>query len=257
MRRLRARSRRTRPRGSRQHPNDLHSPAQEQPRSQRAAPRQARSRAAVRHHRHRACRYRPHANLPKHCHPNLPATIVTESDVIRKQAWGEQGHRGLRWLGHMLEGRGHTLGRVEGLTANEVMTRRVVTASPDDDLRQAARTMLVYGVKRLPVVSEGHLVGLVSRADLMRYFDRPDADIASAVERTLADPLSALEDHRIVCAVRDGVVTLTGTVRHPSDAKVAAGSLWRIPGVVDVHDELVAQEAEPRFGNAHLPPLIS
>jgi CBS-domain-containing membrane protein len=33
------------------------------------------------------------------------AGIVTKSDVIRKQAWGEQGHRGLRWLDHMLEGR--------------------------------------------------------------------------------------------------------------------------------------------------------
>ncbi len=68
--------------------------------------------------------------------------------------------------------------------------------------------MLVNSVKRLPVVSDGHLVGLVSRADLMRYFDRPDADIADDVQRTLASPLSAPDDHHIVSAVHDGEVTL-------------------------------------------------
>jgi CBS domain-containing protein len=183
--------------------------------------------------------------------------IVTEADVIRKQAWGERErhrHRALDLVDRLLSGRDPTsLTRITGLTAGDIMSRRVVTASPDDDLRQAAKTMLIYGVKRLPVVSEGRLVGLMSRADLMRYFDRPDAEIAADVERTLADPLSAPEDHRIASAVQDGVVTLTGTVRYPSDAKVATGAVWKIAGVVDVHDELVAREDEPRLDNLHVP----
>jgi CBS domain-containing protein len=183
--------------------------------------------------------------------------IVTEADVIRKQAWGEgerHRHRALDLVDRLLSGRKPTsLDRIVGLTAGDMMSRRVVTASPDDDLRQAARTMLVYGVKRLPVVSDGRLVGLMSRADLMRYFDRPDADIAADVERTLANPLSAPEDNRIASMVHDGVVTLTGTVRHPSDAKVAAAAVWPIAGVVDVRDELVARETEPGLDNLHVP----
>jgi CBS domain-containing protein len=185
--------------------------------------------------------------------------IVTEADVIRKQAWGEgerqrHRHRALDLVDRLLSGKEPTsLHRIVGLTAGDIMSRQVVAASPDDDLRQAARTMLVYGVKRLPVVSDGRLVGLMSRADLMRYFDRPDADIAADVERTLANPLSAPEDNRIASMVHDGVVTLTGTVRHPSDAKVAAAAVWPIAGVVDVRDELVARETEPGLDNLHIP----
>jgi CBS domain-containing protein len=183
--------------------------------------------------------------------------IVTEADAIRKQAWGDgerHRHRALDFVDRLLSGKHPTsLQRVQGLTAGDIMSQPVVTASPDDDLRQAARTMLVHSVKRLPVVSEGHLVGLMSRADLMRYFDRPDAGIAADVDRTLASPLSAPEDHRINSAVRDGVVTLTGTVRYPSDARVATAVLWRIAGVVDVHDELVAREGEPGLDNLRIP----
>jgi CBS domain-containing protein len=183
--------------------------------------------------------------------------IVTEADAIRKQAWGGEErhrHRALDLVDRVLSSKDATsVRRIEGLTAGEIMTRQVITVSPDDDLRQAARTMLVHGVKRLPVVSGGDLVGLVSRADLMRYFDRSDSDVAADVERTLANPLRAPEDHRIVSSVHDGVVTLTGTVRYPSDAKVVTGVLWRVPGVVDVHDELVAREAETGFDNLHVP----
>lgn len=183
--------------------------------------------------------------------------IVTEADAIRQQAWGDRDqhrHRALDLVDRLLSGQHPPpLQHAGGLTAGDLMTRRVVTASPEDDLRQAARTMLVNSVKRLPVVSDGHLVGMVSRADLMRCFDRPDEAIADEVDRTLASPLSAPDDHRIVSAVHDGVVTLTGSVRHPSDAKVAAGLVGRIPGVAAVHDELVAREAEPGLDNLHVP----
>jgi CBS domain-containing protein len=185
------------------------------------------------------------------------AGIVTEADVIRKQAWGEgerHRHRALDLVDRLLSGEDQTsLRRVVGLTAGDIMSCRVVTGSPDDDLHQAARTMLVYGIKRLPVVSEGRLVGLMSRADLMRYFNRPDTDIAADVERTLASPRSAPEDHGISGTVHDGVVTLSGTVLHPSDAKVATDVVCQIAGVIDVHDELVARETEPGLDNLRIP----
>lgn len=132
------------------------------------------------------------------------ANSSSQSNPVRP--WRHR-HRALDLVDRLLSGKSPTsVQRVEGLTAGDLMSRRVVTASPDDDLRQAARTMIVYSVKRLPVVSEGHLVGLVSRADLMHYFDRPDAAIAADVDRTLASPLSAPECHRIASAVDDGVV---------------------------------------------------
>jgi CBS domain-containing protein len=47
------------------------------------------------------------------------------------------------------------------------MTHTVTTAAPDEDLRATARHMLESGHKRLPVVADGRLVGIVSRRDLL------------------------------------------------------------------------------------------
>lgn len=66
--------------------------------------------------------------------------------------------------------------KASGTTAREIMTHAVTTASPDDDLRVAARRMRESGHKRLPVVAtDGRLVGIVSRRDVLAlaYIDDP------------------------------------------------------------------------------------
>lgn len=57
--------------------------------------------------------------------------------------------------------------RASGRTAGEVMTRKLITLGPEDDMTQAARMFLEHGVQALPVVQGGHLVGIISRFDLL------------------------------------------------------------------------------------------
>lgn len=176
--------------------------------------------------------------------------IVTEADLVSKQAYG--GHRrrrALELLADLVAGR-ETRWAVkgEGRTAAQVMTTKVETARPGDDVRAAARRLLEHQVKRLPVVDNGRLVGIVSRTDLLRVLHRSDDDLAGDVAEMLADPLRAPENHAIEASVAHGVVTLRGTVQFPTDLPVLSAMVWRLPGVVDVQNDATSREPEPRIG---------
>jgi CBS domain-containing protein len=191
------------------------------------------------------------SGLPVVDRQNVLVGIVTEADLIRRQGFAHQHrHRALSLLGHLLAGADpYIVRRTEGLTVADVMTQPVVRASPDDDVRAVARLMVRRGVKRLPVVEDGHVVGLVARPDLLRLFDRPDAELAASVTATLADPLVGPEHQQIAVDVRDGVVSLSGSVLHPSDISVATAIAGAMPGVIDVTTSLSAREPEPGLDN--------
>lgn len=177
------------------------------------------------------------------------AGIVTEADLVSKQAYGGRRRRALELLADLVAGR-DTRGAVKGKgrTAAEIMTAKVEAAQPGDDVRAAARRLLEHHVKRLPVVDDGRLVGIVSRTDLLRVLHRSDDDLAGDVAEMLADPLRAPEDHEIEASVADGVVTLRGTVRFPIDLPVLSALVWQLPGVVDVQNEATGREPDPRIG---------
>ena len=178
--------------------------------------------------------------------------MVTEADLIRKLAYGDDRHRhaALMFLSHLLSGHDPAaVLRNEGSRASEFMTQPVVSVGPDDDLVHAARVMLAHHVKSLLVLDGKRLVGLVARRDLLSIFDVADAEIASAVDEALRAPLSAPEDHRVTAAVQEGVVTLTGTVLHPSDLHIVTSLAQHVTGVVAVRSDVTAREPEPRLEN--------
>lgn len=165
--------------------------------------------------------------------------IVTEADLIRRQGFAHRHrHRALSFVSHVLAGSDpYVVRRTEGLTVGDVMSQPVFAVSADDDLRDVARLMLQRRVKRMPVLDKGRMVGFVSRADLLRAFDRTDEDIEAAVH----DALRPTTNDAVAVAVHDGVVTLTGTVRHTADVARVVGIAREIAGVVDV----VANVAAP------------
>jgi CBS domain-containing protein len=129
------------------------------------------------------------------------------------------------------------------LTAGELMTTPAITIGPDATIPAAARMMNTHHIRRLPVVDkDGKLAGVVSRRDLLSVFLRPDEDIAADVRRVIEEILPADAGHADV-AVRNGVVTLTGTLAPPADKHddllpLTIRLMWDVDGVVDITDRL-------------------
>ena len=142
------------------------------------------------------------------------------------------------------------------LTAGELMTTPAITISSHATIPAAARLMNAQHIRRLPVVDKkGRLAGVVSRRDLLSVFLRPDETIAADARRVLNDVLLA-EPGEAEVAVRNGVVTLTGTLDpktgpHGELIPVAIQLMWDVDGVVDIIDEL----GEKPRGNAAKPDL--
>jgi len=173
--------------------------------------------------------------------------IVTEADLISKEAYDGHRRRALRLVADVLSGREHHwVTKAAGTVAADVMTRNVMVCQPDEQVRSVARRMLERGVKRMPVVDAGALVGIVSRQDILGLFDRPDEMIAADIEHLLADDLNMPEDHHVRCSVDRGVVTLTGDVRYRWDAPIVVSMVRGIGGVIEVISHLQHREPNPR-----------
>jgi len=95
--------------------------------------------------------------------------IVTEADLVAREAYGAGGRRPFDvWLDNLRNRPPAWVRKAAATTAADLMTRTVVTTSPDADLPSTARRLLESGYRRLPVVdAAGRLVGIVSRRDLL------------------------------------------------------------------------------------------
>src|SRR5579871_3903099 len=102
--------------------------------------------------------------------------VVSEADLLTKEALDDEP--GV--LAGILHRRDQAKAR--GITAGELMTATVVTVRPQDTVEHAAKLMYDRRVKRLPVTdADGHLVGIVSRADVLAVFDRTDEAIRKEI----------------------------------------------------------------------------
>jgi CBS domain-containing protein len=112
----------------------------------------------------------------------------------------------------------------------DVMTRDVEVLQPHSDLHDAARSMRASGIRSLPVVEAGKVIGVVSRSDLLRVLAREDDEIVGDLQAALAAELGP--HHDVEVRVVAGVVTVTSGSPDvlPAAALVAA----RVPGVVRV-----------------------
>jgi CBS-domain-containing membrane protein len=168
--------------------------------------------------------------------------VVSEADLILKQ------DRGLEGGGRLFAGPHRVADRAKaaGLRAHELMSTPVISIGPDAPLCEAARRMHRGGVKRLPVVDEeGRLVGIVSRADLLRVYLRADADILREVREDVIRRTLWIDPATIRIDVHDGVVTLEGSVERESMLPVLERLVASVPGVVAVNDRLSCTEVDP------------
>lgn len=115
----------------------------------------------------------------------------------------------------------------------------MVTIRADHTVVDAARLMDRKQLKRLPVLDvNGDLVGMVSRADLLKVFLREDDEIRAEVAADVFERVLGTEPDGIRIEVRDGVVSLAGELEEKSTIRIALQLTQRVDGVVDVVDHL-------------------
>lgn len=164
--------------------------------------------------------------------------IVSEADIVDSMWGGALVAGSSSWRGALSLMKNplypHQAGQLRVL---DIMTTHVVTTEPESSIWAAATTMYLRGVNRLPVMDEGTLVGIVTRADLVAAMARDDATVRDDVLRSLAvlgdEVFSDLEVN-----VDDGVATLSGSADRRSTHDIAIRMASWIPGVIEVRDDL-------------------
>ncbi len=164
--------------------------------------------------------------------------VVSEADMLVKEAVQAQGTSLIAALRHIREE-----DKAAGITAGDLMTAPAVTIGPDAPVQEAARRMYDRRVKRLPVVNQaGKLVGIVSRADVLSVYSRPDAEIQQEITKNvILNEFFANPDHFTV-TVKDGIVTLEGYPENTARGRDIVAEAWHVEGVVSVRDRLTYPE---------------
>jgi CBS domain-containing protein len=165
--------------------------------------------------------------------------VVSEADILYKEHDPAEGHAGGS-LGWLVDGRPDPKrwAKAEALTAARAMTAPAITIAPAESVEMAARTMSERGVNRLPVVDGETLVGIVTRADLVRAFTRSDDELAREIRDDVLERTMWIEQGRVDVEVSNGWVTLSGTVDRHSDAELLLRLVRRVPGVVAVESSV-------------------
>jgi CBS domain-containing protein len=179
--------------------------------------------------------------------------IVTEGDFLRRAEIGTELHRKrlvelLVDIGPLAEEYAHSHGR----KVEEVMTRDVVTVTEDASLEEVVRLMERHRIKRVPVLRDAQVIGIVSRANFLHALivlspkpaSTPASD-AAIREQILAE----LEKHAwtpraaLNVGVKDRIVDLDGVILDERQRAALCITAENVPGVQEIRDRLVLSQA--------------
>ena len=149
--------------------------------------------------------------------------VISDADVVRAAADG--GIEALRLR-----------------TVEEAMSEPPITVHPWCSLTVAAQRMAGRGVRRLPVVEHGRLVGIVTRSDLARAFACTDAEIEADVARLLSR--LRIPPDEVSVSVEDGDVSLRFERGHERSLDFVLDRVERVPGVMSVLASVAAGAGE-------------
>jgi CBS domain-containing protein len=161
--------------------------------------------------------------------------VISEADFLIKEIGRETiRHRPLaRVLGESRTTRSQ-LDKVEATRAADAMTAPAITIESSRPISEAARLMTERKVNRLPVVDHDCLVGIVTRADLVRAYARPDRELEETIREDVIHRMLWLDPASFKVRVRDGVASIFGHVERRSTAEMVAQATAAVPGIIDV-----------------------
>jgi CBS domain-containing protein len=173
--------------------------------------------------------------------------IVSEGDLIRRPEI-ETDRAPSGWLRLFLsdEERSRDFVKSHGRMAHEVMTRPAICVAPDAPLTEVVRLMERHRIKRLPVINNGKLAGVVTRADLLRALVAHQAvSPAATSDQELRERIASMLRHEdwatsafVNVQVENGVAHLWGTVESASQREALILAVRGVPGVKGVQPHL-------------------
>ena len=163
--------------------------------------------------------------------------VISEGDILFKET-GQRPKEGIleRWFSLPLQ---EFQSKLAARTVQEAMTAPPMTIRPNRPVAEAAKAMIDQAVNRLPVVDDaGVLVGIVTRADLVRAFVRSDEAIEREIREDVIRRSLWIEPDLIRVRVERGEVQLEGMVETKAEAELLPEFVQRVPGVVSVLSKL-------------------
>jgi CBS domain-containing protein len=172
--------------------------------------------------------------------------IISEGDLIRRAEIGTEPRR--RWFLEIFTSPAtlqQEFIKAHALKVDDVMTRRAVTASEETPLRDIATLIEKRGIKRVPVVRGDRVVGIVSRANLLRAFASTTTPAATSDDKAIRThildqvaKLGASHLWQLSVTVQDGAVELWGAVESALAKRAIRVAAESTPGVKSVTDNL-------------------
>ena len=175
--------------------------------------------------------------------------IVSEGDLLRRPELGTQKHR-RRWVSFFsgVDEQAREFTKTHALRAGDVMTEQVIHVSEQTPLGDVVGLMEKHNIKRLPVLSDGKLVGIVSRADLLRALAArqadpmpPPAESDATIRAAMNDVLKNEEwamSAMVNVIVSEGAVHLWGVIDSDDQRQALRVAAENIPGVTAVEEHL-------------------
>ena len=171
--------------------------------------------------------------------------IVSEGDLVRRTELGTDAARSW-WLQAFAEDSARDYVKTHGASVADVMTSPAVTVRRTTSLQEIARLLEKHRIKRVPVLEAGRLLGIVSRADLVRRLAaapaRPATPARKANDRALRREVlkelrhSGIDLLYVNVTVEQGVMHLWGGTRSHSEQKALRVAAKRVEGVRKVED---------------------
>jgi CBS domain-containing protein len=177
--------------------------------------------------------------------------VISETDILFKERTAPVRQGLVDWLVHY--GEDPPAAKLSARRVGEAMTSPAVTISSRKLVAEAAELMLDLRIDRLPVVDGEELVGIVTRADLVRAFTRTDEEIEREIRDEVIFKTLWVTPSRLKVQVEDGCVTLEGKVDNEGVAEQLVHFVQRVPGVVSIEPRLAWPEPRaPRVaGKTH------